>query len=232
MNIFNGSKALNDAISSENDDLVFKLINECTNINYCGPNISDKFVSFVTGCYEYYATPLTNASRYGHIKYLKALVDAGADINQHDFGGWNALLVASIFNYPNFVIELLGYPGVVVDCTNKRGRTSLMFCVENNMIECVKILIDKGADVNKIDMDKCTALMYASYYGYTECTKILIEADANIYNVSKSGFSALTIATENKHTECIKVIKEQMIKDFKFLPLCNDIVRIIVMEYI
>jgi len=231
MDIFNYKKLL-EAIRLENDDLVNKLINEGSNVNYCGPNIFEKFISLFKGYDEYHTTPLIIASKYGHTKYIKTLVDAGADINQPDIDGWNALLVASISNYPNFVIELLEYPNIIVDYTNKSGSTSLMLCADKNMIDCVKILIDKGADVNKIDIYGYNSLMCASFCGYTECTKILIETGANIYNVSKSGFSALTIAIENKHTKCVKVIKEQMVHDIYFLGLGHDIIRHIVVEYI
>lgn len=45
---------------------------------------------------------------------------------------------------------------------------------EENLLVCLQLLIDKGADVNAVDRRRKTAFMYAAQAGYVNIIKTLL----------------------------------------------------------
>ncbi len=146
MNFFNNkNKELRKAIRSENDYLVKKIINEGVNVNYCGPDLLEKFISLFKGCYdEYHATPLVVSSQYGRAKYLKTLIDAGEDINQTDIGEWNVLIITSANGYTECT-KILIEAGTNIYHVSKEGFTALTIATKYKHTECVKIIKEQMA---------------------------------------------------------------------------------------
>ena len=76
---------------------------------------------------------------------------------------------------------MMEFVGDVVDLDvgdEQYGRTALSWASYGGKTECVKLLIDAGADLNVRDKEGITALYLASYYGNTECVKLLRDAGA------------------------------------------------------
>jgi uncharacterized protein len=107
-------------------------------------------------------TALAYATRANSLDSVKALLAAGADVNQTTGYGWTALLVATqnrFYQLGSFLID----QGADVNKTNKGGWTPLYLAVDNRNIEggdypvpkpdmdhmdYIKLLLDHGADVN------------------------------------------------------------------------------------
>jgi len=107
-------------------------------------------------------TALAYATRANSLDSVKALLAAGADVNQTTGYGWTALLVATqnrFYQLGSFLID----QGADVNKTNKGGWTPLYLAVDNRNIEggdypvrkgdmdhldFIKKLLDKGANVN------------------------------------------------------------------------------------
>eukprot|EP01126_Amoeba_proteus_P009962 TRINITY_DN13836_c0_g1_i6.p1 TRINITY_DN13836_c0_g1~~TRINITY_DN13836_c0_g1_i6.p1 ORF type:complete len:181 (+),score=32.97 TRINITY_DN13836_c0_g1_i6:595-1137(+) len=51
-------------------------------------------------------------------------------------------------------------------------------------LDIIKLLLDKGAAVDSVDLSNSTPLSYAATYGSTECAEILIEKGAKVDSVS------------------------------------------------
>jgi hypothetical protein len=62
-----------------------------------------------------------------------------------------------------------------------RGYTALQIASFHGHLDVVKILVDRGADVNKADIHGDTALSSAAYGGHVEIVKYLIEKGADIH---------------------------------------------------
>lgn len=107
-------------------------------------------------------TPLVYAVRADDLDSVKAMLAAGADINQVTGYGWSPLLVATQNRYYKLGAYLLDH-GADVNLTNKGGWTPLYLATDNRNIESgdypvrkgdmdhlefIKLLIDKGANVN------------------------------------------------------------------------------------
>jgi len=90
--------------------------------------------------------------------------------------------------------------------------TPLQAACRKGNFEIVKLLIDKGADVNYVvsGMDTRSPLMLAAYYNERdsklEIIKLLVENDANIDYVTR-GQTAMTCLAETNHPQTIESIE-------------------------
>ena len=107
-------------------------------------------------------TPLVFAVRANNLDSVRALLKAGADVNQVTRYGWSPLLVATQNRYYNLASFLLDN-GADPNLTNKGAWSPLYLAVDNRNIEggdypvpkadmdgleFIKKLIDKGAKIN------------------------------------------------------------------------------------
>ncbi|OPY79830.1 MAG: photosystem I assembly protein Ycf3 [Syntrophorhabdus sp. PtaU1.Bin058] len=79
----------------------------------------------------------------------------------------------------------------------------------NNNAKEVRVLADKGANVNTKDSDAYTALHWAAYYGNIDVVRALIEkgADVNAQNNRKQ--TPLHLAADKGHTNAAKLLVEK-----------------------
>jgi len=154
-------------------------------------------------------TPLVYATRANDIESVKTLLAAGADINQVTAYGWSPLLVATQNRYYQLGAYLIEH-GANVNLVNKGGWTPLYLATDNRNIESgdypvrkgdmdhldfIKLLLDKGADVNArikdstetrtvftnqwLDENGATAFLRASQSGDLVLMKLLLAHGAD-----------------------------------------------------
>jgi len=88
-----------------------------------------------------------------------------------------------------------------------RNVTALILASEKGYTEIVKLLLDKGADVNVKEIpDGITALMWASQGGYTEIFKLLLEKGADVNAKRKDDRTVLWIASWYGHIDIVKLL--------------------------
>jgi ankyrin repeat protein len=107
-------------------------------------------------------TPLVYAAREDCMECAKALVEAGADVNQRTYYGWTPLLVATQNRHYKLAQYFLEH-GANPNTPNNGGWTPLYLATDNRNIESgdypvrapdmdhldfIKLLIAKGANVN------------------------------------------------------------------------------------
>jgi ankyrin repeat protein len=154
-------------------------------------------------------TPLIFAARSNDLDSVKALLAAGADINQTSLYGWSPLLVATQNRFYKLGAYMLDH-GADVNLANKGRWTPLYLATDNRNIESgdypvrkpdmdhldyIKLLLAKGADVNArmkdstetrtvftnqwLDENGATAFLRASQSGDVVLMKLLLAHGAD-----------------------------------------------------
>jgi ankyrin repeat protein len=160
------------------------------------------------------------ATREGSLDIMKMLLDGGADINQQAGNGSTALLVA-VQNGNAATAKLLLERGADVNIANGKGWTPLFLAVKARtrergtvpspvidpiaMMDVIKVIVDKGANVNaqlKGNTDSygattwlveagATALLRASFCGDLEVMKLLMAHGADPLITTNDGTTTL-----------------------------------------
>jgi ankyrin repeat protein len=136
-------------------------------------------------------TALVFAAREGDLESSKALLDAGADVNQVTEYGWTPLLTA--VNNLNYVLaKYLIERGANVNTPNKGGWTPLYLATDNRNIEggdypvpkadldhleIITLLLEKGANVNaKVKDDTLTRTIFTMQWFFEDGATPFIRA--------------------------------------------------------
>jgi predicted LPLAT superfamily acyltransferase len=73
----------------------------------------------------------------------------------------------------------------------------------------MKILSDKGADVNAKTEDGRSALMFASLLGHVDVVKVLLDEGADVHAKDKFGVTALMEASKKGYVDVVKVLLDE-----------------------
>ncbi|HWF08562.1 MAG TPA: ankyrin repeat domain-containing protein [Bryobacteraceae bacterium] len=126
-------------------------------------------------------TALMWAAAQQHPEMVKALIDAGADVNAvSTVVKWERQTTAE----PREKWLPLG------------GFTPLMFAAREGCVECAKVLIDAKADVNLADPDGITPMVNSIINGHYDVATLLLEKGADPNLSDKTGRAALYAAVD------------------------------------
>ncbi len=119
------------------------------------------------------------------------LLKRGFDPNTPDKQGQPALIAAIRKPSPKSAEVLIRWPKTKLNAQNPHDETPLMMAAFDNQIGLAKLMIEKGADVNKTGW---TPLHYAATKGHVEMMKLLLEMHAYIDAESPNGTTPLMMA--------------------------------------
>ena len=155
------------------------------------------------------------ASRLGHLKIVKYLVEHGANVNTMNREGQTPLNSAARWGNIDIVKYLISKGA---DVNLKKSFTALMNAAENAQYAIVKYLVEHGANVNLQDEIGETALIKASSRNFFEIVKYLVEHGANVNIKSDTNRTALN------QTNDIRIIRYLVSKGAKHVQrTVNDI---------
>ncbi|XP_031836407.1 protein fem-1 homolog CG6966 isoform X2 [Nomia melanderi] len=127
------------------------------------------------------ATPLVMACRNGHYDVAEYLIEkCGANIEQSG--------------------------SVVFDGETIEGVRPLWCAVVAGHFALVKLLVQKGADVNSTTHTKSTPLRAACFDGYFDIVKLLVNYGADIEMANRHGHTNLMIASYRGHAHIVKYL--------------------------
>lgn len=133
---------------------------------------------------------------FGEVDAVEYYLDLGADINNGRADGYK---------------DVAGTTALMVAAWDEAQGS-------RKHLETVKLLIDRGADLNLQRSNGDTALILATEKGHTEIVKLLIDSGANLNLKNNNGETALMIARQHNYMDIIDLIESA-------LPVSNMVVR-------
>lgn len=103
---------------------------------------------------------------------IQLLLDHGAQID---------LFLTAAMGRTDLIASILDRDGSLVDREDDRGRTALFHAARNNRLAAVKLLVERGADVNRSDAVGIAALHRTSQECSDELIQYLIDHGANAH---------------------------------------------------
>ena len=151
-------------------------------------------------------TSLLVAAEKGIIGDVKALIEAGANLNQPLNSGATPLFFAAQNGHLE-VVEALIKAGANFNEAKKDGATPLFVAAQNGHLEVVKALIEAGANFNQPLNSGATPLFVAAKNGNTKIVKALIKAGVELDKpLNDDGITPLFEAIKNGHIKAVKAL--------------------------
>ena len=97
--------------------------------------------------------------------------------------------------------------GAAVDAADTKGRTALGMAVGGGHVEVARLLLDRGADVNRQTSAQfgITPLMTAAMRGDADMARLLIERGADVAARNRLGMSVVRLAAS--HPEIVAMVE-------------------------
>jgi ankyrin repeat protein len=154
-------------------------------------------------------TPIWRASANGHLGTVKALCEAGADVNQAAaLDGSTPLFMASQMGHSSVVEVLLAWGADINQANTVDGCTPILIASRFGYSVIVKALLAAGGDVSKSltsGPNKGASLVWAAAFsGRSECLQLLLAAGCDVNACTDDGRSPVDIATANGHTHMVQ----------------------------
>ncbi|MEY0232849.1 ankyrin repeat domain-containing protein [Providencia manganoxydans] len=99
--------------------------------------------------------------------------------------------------------------GVDINITNRQGRTAIVNASLNKHYECVKFLINAGADINKQDQTCFNPFLLSCLNNDLTLLRIILPAKPNLDLLTRFGGVGITPASEKGHVEIVRELLEK-----------------------
>lgn len=143
-------------------------------------------------------TPLDFACAENNLEIVKALVDAGAELNTD-----NPPVIQSVYRNNLRLLEYLYELGADLHKTDEQGWSLLHYAAQYNHVDICLYLLQQGMQVDVKEKDGWTPLHLAAYNGKMEAAKVLVEKNANVNELDFNERSVLYKAIACNHLEMI-----------------------------
>lgn len=181
-------------------DILESLLEIGADVNYCDPN-------------GY--TALHLAAFSGCLTSVNFLLSREMDVNHHT-KCFTPLHFAAFGNSPDTAKMLINSGAKVINGNNNNvtkasADESLLHCaVRSNAIECLRLFIEEGCDVNQLRSNGTNAIHLAADLGHAQCLELLLDApraDPNIrICVREKESTALHLAADEGNAECVALL--------------------------
>lgn len=88
------------------------------------------------------------------------------------------------------------------------GITAIYYAAYKGQSDCVRVLIQKGADPDFCDVDGWSAFFWAAWNGLHDCLPAILSRVANINCIDNQKRTPLYLAAWRGHAQCVKILTE------------------------
>ena len=140
------------------------------------------------------------AAQMGNAEVVDCLLGLGCDPNCIGCGV-PPLHVACMFGHLAVVKRLLLHPDIELDIEGGPQKSSAVgICAQRGEEECLRCIIDAGADINKKGVTGATALHLGAWFGMKGAVNMLLDAGGDPEETDENGKKAHEYAGEgSKH---------------------------------
>ena len=146
-------------------------------------------------------SPLIVAARNGHENCIEHLIKAGADVNVTERSGKTPLVLVAEKGFEKCV-EVMAK---LQRGDNKQLTLALVYAASKGSVNCMRSLLQAGADVNGSDNKGFTALIRTASVSF-QSTAFLIESGANVNSANNLGSTALMEAVRCRNNKSMEVL--------------------------
>jgi ankyrin repeat protein len=163
------------------------------------------------------------------LRKIRLLVQKGADVNARSEGGKMPLLLAAYYSDGAETVKFLLDKGANLRATDNRGAGVLLFAAEGGDLDTVRLLLDRGVDVNagttgefnEIRFGNAgpppdakpeagfTALMVAAMSNNAEVAKLLLDRGAKVNAKTAAGTTALLAGANRGSAKLIRMLLDK-----------------------
>eukprot|EP01114_Cavostelium_apophysatum_P014797 TRINITY_DN3922_c1_g1_i1.p1 TRINITY_DN3922_c1_g1~~TRINITY_DN3922_c1_g1_i1.p1 ORF type:complete len:591 (-),score=160.58 TRINITY_DN3922_c1_g1_i1:303-2075(-) len=184
---FGGLTPLHGAIYRNNSDVAGMLIDAGADIKAVGGSEENNCVQF--------------AAEKKAAETLRVIIEKSRDVatlvNAKNKMGETALHLGSVHKEKDTIEAILGVEGVQIEAINDVEQTPLHIAARSGSLDCVRLLLEKGASVNSKDIKGNTPLHLAAIGGYEAMVSLLIKKGAKVTEENLDNKTAMHLATEH-----------------------------------
>ena len=153
----------------------------------------------------------------GDLEAFKKWVSFGADINSRQGAGkilrvsdWTPLMLALDQKRIEITTFLLMQPKIDVLHTTAGGFNAMTIALRMGLLDMVRLLRERGADLNIQMAEETTAVMLAAQSGSRETLEYVLRAFPEMINAQDHiGWTALMFAIQARSPECVRFLLEK-----------------------
>ncbi|MEW6347740.1 MAG: ankyrin repeat domain-containing protein [Thermodesulfobacteriota bacterium] len=203
------TNALINAAFMADEEEIKQLLDKGVDVNL---KMSDGYTALLEACtHPRPATP----------KAVKLLLERGAEVNVVSETGMTPLAGAVFTRSDVETVNLLLEHGADFNATIRlkvsgkptRELTALGIAAQLGNVPLVRLLVQKGADVNHRDSHGQTPLMAAAWQGRLDAVKILVDKGAQVNVKDNLGQSPLALANHGGHKQVSEFLVQRGAKE-------------------
>ncbi len=150
---------------------------------------------------------LLDAAEQGDLASMDNFLQGRQLVNMRNACLFTPLLKASLNGHEQAALKLLE-KGAEVDLVDKGGYSAMMLAASNNFAQVVELLIEHGADINRVDHSNgWSALIWAAKRGHTETVSVLLKHGADRSVIDDAGKSALDYAEAKGYADIVTMLQ-------------------------
>ncbi|CAE7570367.1 ANK1 [Symbiodinium natans] len=147
-----------------------------------------------------------SAAQDGHLRIVRCLVQAKANLNAAAEDGATPLFIAAQSGHLQ-TVRFLANAGADLNKVGQHGATALFIAVLSGQLEMVEVLVEVRCSLDSAGQDGATPLFVAAQAGHLDMVRCLLQAGADTERLAENGQSALDAAAASCFHDVVEILQ-------------------------